>query len=136
MLRGLEQVERNLDLWYQGRLATLRRAMEEIAAVLEAYAKTNHPWTSRTSHTVQSIRGQIGEATRDYIKVYLSAGMDYDVFLELAREGKWAWLFPAVEANVDKIKQILASALKQAGVEPYPVIGLNVGIGLEGEPGE
>lgn len=107
MLKGQAEVERNLDKWYRGRLDAAVRAMEEIAVILEGYAKSNHPWKPDTGATDVSTRAFIAEATPKMITVVLSVGMAYDVFLELARDGKWAWLWPAVETNLDKIKQKL-----------------------------
>jgi len=107
MLKGLDQVQQNLDRYYTGALRRAATAMEEIAAILEGYAKSSHPWTEDTGNTAKSIRGFISEVTPKIIRVTLSAGMEYDVFLELAREGKWAWLWPAIEANLDTIKRKL-----------------------------
>ena len=106
-LRGLDEVERNLDKWYQGRLHKARIAMEEICSILESYAKTNHPWRTQTGATIINIRAFIAEATPTALMGVLTAGMSYNVFLELAREGKWAWLWPAVEANLPMIKRKL-----------------------------
>lgn len=107
-LKGLAEVERNLNKWYSdGIMARARQAMEEIAALLDGYAKTHHPWTPRTGHTDVSTRGFISEVTPKIITAVLTAGMAYDVFLELAREGKWAWLWPTIQANLDMIKSKL-----------------------------
>lgn len=107
-LKGLAEVERNLDRWYRhGIYAKARQAMEEIAALLEGYAKTHHPWTPQTGHTDVSTRGFISEATPKVITAVLSAGVAYDIFLELARDGKWAWIWPAIEANRDMIRSKL-----------------------------
>ena len=110
MLRGQEEVFRNLDKWYtDGIFKKAATVMEEIAAILEGYAKANHPWEPQTGATDTSTRGFIAEVTPKVITAVLTAGMEYNVFLELAREGKWAWLWPAVEANLDLIKQKLQS---------------------------
>jgi hypothetical protein len=108
MLRGADEVQRNLQKWYKdGILAEAARAMEEIMAVLEGYAKTHHPWTPDTGATDVSTRGFIAAATPKIIIGILTAGMAYDVFLELAHDGKWSWLWPAIEANEDFIKKRL-----------------------------
>lgn len=107
-LSGLDEVMANLERWYQGTLKRAAVAMEEIAALLESYAKANHEWKDDTGATTTSISGFISEATPLVITATLSAGMSYDVFLELARDGKWAWLWPAVEANLDNIRAKLA----------------------------
>lgn len=108
MLRGLDQVQANLDRYYTGTLRRAAEAMEEIAVILEGYAKSHHPWKDDTGNTTNSIRGFIAEATPMTITAVLSAGMEYDVFLELAHDGKWAWLWPAIESNLDTIKAKLA----------------------------
>jgi hypothetical protein len=110
MLRGQEEVFRNLDKWYsEGILKKAATVMEEIAAILEGYSKSHHPWNPRTGATDTSTRGFIAEATPQVITAVLTAGMEYDIFLELSREGKWAWLWPAVEANMELIRQKLQS---------------------------
>ena len=111
-ITGLDEVQRNLEKWHNGVTRQVARAMEEIGALLENYAKQNHPWSDRTSNTTNSIRGFISKATPLMIQTTLSAGMDYDVFLELARDGKWAWLWPAIEANMDEIKRKLDSVVE------------------------
>lgn len=109
MLKGQKEVEQNLERWYQGTLRNAANAMSEIGLILEGYAKANHPWRDQTGATNTKIRGFISEVTPIMITTTLSAGMEYNVFLELAREGKWAWLWPAVEANLDLIKNKLES---------------------------
>jgi len=129
-LFGDEEVQRNLDRWYSGAMAILRTTMDEIGAILEGYAKSHHLWTPRTGATDVSTRGRIGEATENFITVYLSAGMDYDVFLELAREGKWSWLYPAVVANSDLIKHKLEQAVYiMTGGHAAPDIKTDIGVG-------
>ena len=112
MLRGQAEVTQNLDRWYQGRLAKAREAMEEIAVILEGYAKSHHPWTPRTGHTDVSTRGFIAEATPKIITAVLTAGMAYNVFLELCHEGRWSWLWPAVEENLPLIRQKLEGIVR------------------------
>ncbi len=110
MLRGLDQIEQNLDRLQEQIRKKVERAANEIAALLKGYAKTHHAWIPRTGNTDVSTKGTV-EAAEDIITIYLSAGMEYDVFLELAREGKWSWLFPAVEAYEDVIRAKLETIL-------------------------
>jgi hypothetical protein len=113
MLKGLDEVERNLEKWYHdGIMRKAAQVMEEIAAILEGYAKTHHEWHPDTGATDVSTRGFIAEVTPKMITAVLSAGMSYDVFLELARDGKWAWLWPAIEENMDLIKRKLESIVQ------------------------
>ena len=108
-ITGLDNVLRRLDIAAAGMRANALAAAQEIAALLETYAKQNHPWTPDTGATDASTRGTVIDAG-DIITIVLSAGMDYDKFLELARGGKWAWLWPAVTDNADAIRDILRRA--------------------------
>jgi hypothetical protein len=102
-----DDVIRNLEAWYGDIIRRAYQAMEEIAAILEGYAKSHHKWKPDTGATDTSTRGFIAEVTPSVITAVLKAGMEYDVFLELAREGKWSWLWPAIEANKDVIRRKL-----------------------------
>lgn len=68
-------------------------------------------WGDVTSATQQSTVGGVSQVTSEFVMVALTAGMDYDVLLEKAREGRWAWLWPAVIANENEMKSILARHL-------------------------
>lgn len=136
MLRGQDEVRRNLERWYQGRQRRLAEAMNEITALLENTAKTDHGDTPREAGTVYpgggvkrwreagagwgdvtaatntGIRGFVAEATPLLITVVLSSRTDYSVYLERAMEGKWSWLWPAVEKSLPEIRRILHDAVR------------------------
>lgn len=114
-VEGLSVVLDHLELYAEGLKASALIAAGEIAAVLEGYAKSHHPWKPKTGATDASTTGTVIDGN-DVIDIYIAAGMDYDVFLELAHEGKWAWLWPAIEANLERIMQILVSRLGSAKV--------------------
>lgn len=109
---GLDQVLRNLGEYERNMHDALHDAGEEIGHYLANYAKTHHLWMPQTGATDVSTVGQIVQETRDYVLVALSAGMSYNVFLELAHEGRWAWLWPAVVDSKDEIVSILARHLR------------------------
>lgn len=106
-VEGVSAVISGLEGWVKGTQDNVVKAAFEIAMLLEAYAKDHHPWQDRTGDTRQSIQGTVAEISDEMVLILLSAGMNYDVFLELARGGKWAWLWPAVIANQRKILGIL-----------------------------
>lgn len=116
-LEGMASVLDHLDLYAEGMKANALIAAGEIAALLEGYAKSHHKWGNPyskgytpTGATDVSTKGTVIDGG-EIIDIYLSAGMDYDVFLELARSGKWAWLWPALTANAGRIKAILVRRL-------------------------
>lgn len=107
MTGGFDEVFRNLNALEQDFHRRAAVAMDEVGKMLENHARTNHLWKDRSGNTNNSTIGGLSEQTREYVRAVLSAGMTYDVFLELARGGKWAWLMPAVEANRLQILQII-----------------------------
>lgn len=128
---GLDVVEttlaQTLEYWEIQR----DRAAAEIAQFLEQYAKTHHNTTPRkaayvypspgvrrfrpagigwgdiTGRTQQTTYGRITDRAATFVTVALSAGMDYDVFLELLHQGRWAWIWNAVADGRDVIMGII-----------------------------
>lgn len=115
-MTGLDGVQARLDAWAENFMANLLAAAQDIADLLQAYAKYNHPWQNRSYDTFESIKGEVVEVTQEMILVSLHAGMTYDVFLETAHGGKWAWLWPTMMANIDAIREILKRRLGRSGV--------------------
>ena len=109
---GMEEAQRKLvevALLLQERAKV---AVEEVMAALEGWAKSEHLYTDRTANTTVSIKGQVAEASALLVRGVLSAGMDYDVYLELARDGKWAFLWPTIEKHKDDIRKMIESRMK------------------------
>jgi hypothetical protein len=117
-IRGLDVVLGNLERLGSDFVRKRHDAADEIGHLLADYAKAHHKWGNPysagyepTGATDTSTKGDIVEETTEYVMVALSAGMDYDVFLELARRGRWAWLAPAVEANRERMMEIMVKRL-------------------------
>jgi hypothetical protein len=94
-----------------------RAAAEEIAVILETYAKAHHLWhpeTGQTDLTTEAIVEEIGGV----IEVALTAGTPHAVFLELAHQGRFSWLWPAMDANRQIIVEILRRHLGRTRREP------------------
>lgn len=132
---GINNVLGNLDAYLAEVRGRRRRAAEKIAIVLETYAKAHHGdipqpartvyprpgmpvkrpagigWMDVTGNTQSSTHGTVSRDLVTFVEVALHAGMPYDVFLETARNGRWAWLWPAVVANQDRILTIFATEL-------------------------
>ena len=83
-------------------------AMTEVVNFCADYAQENHPWQNRSGMTTATTRGDLVKANLKEIIGAVSAGMDYDVFLELSRDGRWSWLFKALIENQETILMIFA----------------------------
>jgi len=111
-LEGMEEVKRNLRRLADEMMERARQAADEIATLLESWAKTNAPFKDRTGNLRQSIAGSWAQVGRDILRVVLSAGMEYAVFVELLHQGRYAYLWPAVAANQERILHIWHTRLK------------------------
>lgn len=77
---------------------------QNAAAKLEAEAKRDAPWTDRTGLARQTIRGASGwEGGK--LRTGVTGNMEYSPYLEFAREGRDAVLYPTVERNHDGIME-------------------------------
>lgn len=108
-MAGSTQVIANLNAWYARKLAgLLALAKGPIAkGLLEAQAKTNAPWTDRTSLARQGLRGD-AELQGNELVIYIAHSVDYGIYLELSNAGKYAILKPTIERNLEEIRWILS----------------------------
>lgn len=106
----LNTVLRNLNAFVVESTDAGRGAAEEIGEILVEYAKSHHLWQPRTGQTDLTTQAVI-EEVNDMIEIALTTETDYSTFLELAREGRFAWLWPAMEANKGVIVEIMRRRL-------------------------
>jgi hypothetical protein len=113
--RDLSIILNNLDRVSEELYAQSTYAAQEIAGRLTEQAREHHLWNPVTGLTEAMTEAGIVAEEADYIDIALTVDTDYAVFLELAHEGKFAWLWPAVEylAATGVITDILRKHLGQ-----------------------
>uniref|UniRef100_A0AAU8AZA0 Type I neck protein n=1 Tax=Dulem virus 36 TaxID=3145754 RepID=A0AAU8AZA0_9CAUD len=72
------------------------------AKKFENYAKLNKPWTNRTGHAQQRLVGYT-ETNPTNTRIYISHGVSYGKYLELAHEKRYAILFPTIKAKSQEV---------------------------------
>lgn len=65
------------------------------AAQMESDAKDNAKWTDRTGAARQRITGRLEKYSKGY-RIKLAHGVDYGLWLELAREKRYAIIEPTI----------------------------------------
>jgi hypothetical protein len=75
--------------------ATLAVYAETVAKDFESYAKQNRPWTDRTGRARQGLTGYIKSIPNGY-RVIIAHTVDYGLWLEMAKNKKYAILEPTV----------------------------------------
>lgn len=90
-LRGLSETDLRMK-------AAVEAYVKSAAKKVESEAKKNAPWTDRTSNARNSIKAEaVWKGNKMVLE--LSGNMDYSIWLEVAREGKYAILWPTIQSN-------------------------------------
>jgi len=73
-------------------------------AVLEAYAKSQAPWTDRSGNLRQALWGRAFLIQNgDAVMIVLSHGLDYGIFLETRNASRYAIVRPALEVHYGQV---------------------------------
>lgn len=87
---------RNLENMPERAKAAILMYANTSAASLESEMKANRPWTDRTGAAKQRLRGSASIPEPDKVRITLSHGVDYGLWLEYAKEKKYAILEPTI----------------------------------------
>lgn len=99
------QVRRNLGAFGRSSISRAKTGMQVKVANDENRAKSNRPWKDRTGQARASITGSY-DVDGDNIIGALAIGADHGKFLELARGGNYAIIWPTVLENQREILEI------------------------------
>lgn len=112
-IQGIDEVIKNLKNFVPRLKAALALDSQNIATNMEAWAKTNSPWTDRTAHARNFIKQTVKWTNADTLMISLSHNVDYGIYLELCNEGKYAILEKAISEFapqfVDGWKEVISS---------------------------
>ena len=82
---------------------------------LESYAKQNAPWTDRTTMARKSLRGDAMKIENG-VRITLSHGVEYGMWLELANEKRYAIVKPTIEVKGKDVLNGYENLLNKMGV--------------------
>ena len=80
--------------------------LQNWAGQLEGYAKENAPWTDRTGHARQGLHGGVDVDDTKFV-LYLSHGVEYGIWLEIAHGGNYAIIKPTFDAHISRIRNTI-----------------------------
>ncbi|MEI8166696.1 MAG: hypothetical protein WCG26_09955 [Chloroflexales bacterium] len=111
---GVRWARRPTEIDLAGRLARLEAQVWAVAraagVAMEAAAKTNAPWTNDTGTARSGLR-QVVQRDGDRVIINLCHSVEYGPYLELARGGKHAILWPTIEQEVPLLQAALKGLL-------------------------
>lgn len=97
-----KEVRANLGNIEQKTRAAIYATMEAHAKQMESYAKRNRPWTDRTTHARQRLKGY-AEKHDTVLRVGIAHGVEYGKSLELDHEKRYAILKPTLDTFASRI---------------------------------
>jgi len=111
MAQGIGDILSGFDRFAGGVHSGVETCIKIVVAALEGWAKAEHGYTDRTTNLTNSIKGLVGQVSPTEATGYLTATMEYAIFVELARNGKWAFLWPVIERHRADILEIISEQL-------------------------
>lgn len=86
------------------------------AVQLESTMKQKRPWTDRTGMAKAMLKARVSMPNSNTIRITLSHGVSYGVWLELAHEKKYAIIDPTIKAESPKIVKDLSGIIDKVKV--------------------
>jgi hypothetical protein len=106
---------RPTELNIAARIARLEADVDRVARTsalaMEAAARTNAPWQDDTGAARNGLRGLVVR-DGDRVRIILCHSVDYGPFLELARGGKYAVIWPTIEQELPQLRAALAGLIR------------------------
>lgn len=102
----------NLKQYNRDVHAAIMAVCERRGLKMQDEARQNAKWEDRTGNARGGLFSKVEDRYGRWIKIYLAHTMDYGVFLETSFGGRYAIIWPTVEANLNQLKQDLEAIFK------------------------
>jgi hypothetical protein len=83
------------------------------AIKLQSEMQKNRPWTDRTGMAKATLRAVVSQPNENMIRITLSHGVSYGIWLELAHQKQFAIIGPTVQKESPKIVTELQGIMNQ-----------------------
>lgn len=110
------ELESNLDDMPERLAVAVMMIADTKSKEIEAYAKTNRKWRDRTNQAKANLRCVASRPQRYLVRITLSHGVDYGIWLELANEKRYAIIQPTLDVYGPKVMSSLDGLMNRLGV--------------------
>lgn len=86
------------------------------ATQLESQMKVKRPWTDRTGMAKATLRARVSQPDSNTVRITLAHGVSYGIWLELAKEKRYAIVAPTLKNEAPKIVKGLNTILSSLKV--------------------
>jgi hypothetical protein len=104
---GVQEFNQGFDRYERRVRQAVYQVGQYWAAVFEEYAKTNAPWQDQTANARQSLHAFVEQLSDDTVRLYLSHGVEYGIWLEVRWQGRYAIIWPTIERHLEEIRLML-----------------------------
>lgn len=105
--RGTVEMGRNCTIYGNKVIEAVLAVGNYIAPLLETFSKREGKWQDRTGNLRQTLRAWAEQTSKDIVSIFLSHGMYYSVFTETVSAGKFAIIWPTLQAHIQTIYNML-----------------------------
>lgn len=96
---NIDVVEKSLRKFAEESEKAISQLCQTNALMLQSYAQEHRPWTDRTGHARQRLKGSVEHPDLSTWDIILAHGVDYGQYLEFAHEKKYAIIFPTIQSK-------------------------------------
>ena len=89
---------------------------QTLSKEIEAYAKSNRPWTDRTGLAKTNLRTTVSRPSENQIRITLAHGVNYGIYLELANDQNYAIIRPTLQRYEPKVHNSVKGLLDRLSV--------------------
>lgn len=73
------------------------------ASEIQAKMKVNRPWTDRTGMAKALLNTKVSQPNPELVRITLTHGVDYGIWLELANEQNYAIIAPTIREEAPRV---------------------------------
>lgn len=104
---GVQQFNQGFDNYERRVHQAVYQVAQYWQATFETYAKEHAPWGDVTGNARASLHSFIEDLSDDTVRLYLSHGVEYGIWLEVKWQGKYAIIWPTIERHLEEIRLML-----------------------------
>jgi len=108
-----------LETKIAGAMPRLLQYVKTKASVIEADMKVNRPWTDRTGAAKATLNVIVEQKNDTTVRITLAHGVHYGIWLEMAKEKKYAIVAPTIKKFAPEILE----ELKDIGIMDVSISG-------------
>ena len=83
------------------------------ASKLQSTMQKNRPWRDRTGMAKATLRGVVSQPNENLIRITLSHGVSYGIWLELAHQKQYAIIGPTIKTESPKVMSEMQGILNK-----------------------